>query len=75
MKKYVSQKIAELDSEIAKFKNENLKVKAEKSKYDNLLKELAKEKDTFLKYKQIAVEEVENFKAEEIRKAKQDKKV
>jgi len=35
-----------------------------------LLKELNKEKEAFVKYKQIAVEEVENYKAEEVKKLK-----
>ena len=74
-KKMINSKIEELNGEISKLKLENERVQKIRKKYEDLLKDLNQQKETFEITKAKEQESLENIKNEELKKLKKEKKV
>ncbi|CAD8061276.1 unnamed protein product [Paramecium sonneborni] len=69
------QQISTLNLEIAKYKNENDKLKQAQGKYDDLIKQFQKEKDEWEKQKENEKLFLEEWKEEEKKKILREKRV
>jgi len=74
IQKYVQDKLDALNSEIAKFKMENERVKKVRQKHEEMLQNLQKEIEQWNKQKEKERKELEDLKAEELKRIRQEKK-
>ena len=74
LQKIVNEKIEALNSEIAKFKLENERVKKIRQKHEDMLKDLNNQIEEFQKSKEQEEKEFKAWKEEEIKKIREEKK-
>lgn len=74
-KKYVSDKVDDLDREIKRLKADRETVKAKERKVEDERKRLAKEKEEFEAFVKAEKAKLEEFKEEELKKMKKEKKI
>jgi centromere protein J len=74
-KKYVSEKVEDLDKEIKRLKTDREAIKAKERRLEDDRKKLAKEREEFEAYLKVEKGKLEEFKEEELKKMKKEKKI
>ena len=75
VKKYVNERIDKQNEEVARFTMENERVAKLRKKHDDMMRGLQKEKDEFEQLKMNEKRELDDWKEEEAKKVKRDKKI